>query len=270
MELPHPEAEVSNPVIAPTIVLVRPQLAENIGTAARAMLNCGLTEMRLVRPRCSLPDERASRAASGADAVLEQAGVYADVVSAVADMNLVFATCPRERDMAKPVITPQSAIQSAREAMSAGAKVAFLFGAERTGLENDEVTLADAMVPFPVNPDFNSLNLAQAVLLVGWEWARAHASPPQAGRRPWRGELATKVEVDGFLTRLEAELDSCGFLRNPAMRPAAVRNLRAFFLRARPNAQEIRTAHGILTGLVERPHAGKVGKSRPGRHDPEA
>ncbi len=252
------------PAAAPAIVLVRPQLAENIGTAARAMLNCGLTDLRLVRPRCPFPDERANRAASGADAVLAGALLFDDVESAIAGLTRVYATCPRDRDMVKPVLTPQAAIGATRAALEAGERVGFLFGAERTGLENDEVTLADAMVPFPVNPDFDSLNLAQAVLLVGWEWARAHDETPARRVRTGRGEAATKEEIDGFLKRLEAELDACGFLRNAAMRPAAVRNLRAFFLRARPNAQEIRTAHGMLTGLVERPHLAKAGKPRPG------
>lgn len=257
------------PDAAPAIVLVRPQLAENIGTAARAMLNCGLRDLRLVRPRCAFPDERANRAASGADAVLAAARLYDDVASALADLNVVYATCPRDRDMVKPVITPQAAIESVKVALAAGSKVGFLFGAERTGLENDEITLADAMVPFPVNPEFNSLNLAQAVLLVGWEWARSHDETPSRRVRTGRGKPATKSEIDEFLSRLESELDACGFLRNPLMRPVAIRNLRAFFLRARPNSQEIRTAHGMLTGLVERPHATRAGKSRPDRRDRE-
>ncbi len=251
------------PEAAPAIILVRPQLAENIGTAARAMLNCGLTDLRLVRPRCGFPDERANRASSGADAVLAAARLFDDLESAIADLTRVYATCPRDRDMVKPVLTPQAAIAATRAALDAGERVGFLFGAERTGLENDEVTLADAMVPFPVNPEFSSLNLAQAVLLVGWEWARSHDETPARRVRTGKGEPATKEEIDGFLKRLEAELDACGFLRNEKMRPAAVRNLRAFFLRARPNAQEIRTAHGMLTGLVERPHQAKAGRSKP-------
>jgi tRNA/rRNA methyltransferase len=251
------------PEAAPAIILVRPQLAENIGTTARAMLNCGLTDLRLVKPRCEFPEPRARSAASGADAVLDAARVFPDVAGAVGDLHLLYATCPRERDMAKDALAPQAAIASARAALAAGEKVGFLFGPERTGLENEDLALADAMVPFPVNPEFDSLNLAQAVLLVGWEWARAHDSGPSRRTRAAKTEPATKAEIDGFLVRLEAELDACGFLRNPAMRPAAVRNLRAFFLRARPNAQEIRTAHGMLTGLVERPHVAKAGRSRP-------
>jgi tRNA/rRNA methyltransferase len=250
---------------APAIVLVRPQLAENIGTAARAMLNCGLTDLRLVRPRCELPDERASRASSGADAVLDAAQRFDTLEEAVADLNVLYATCPRERDMVKPVLRPQAAVAAARDAIAGGAKAGFLFGAERTGLENDEVTLADAMVPFPVNPDFSSLNLAQAVLVIGWEWVRLHDASPAKRVRTGKGELATKAEVAAFLARLEAELDACGFLRNEAMRPATVRNLRAFFLRARPMAQEVRTAHGMLTGLVERPHLASAAKPKPAR-----
>jgi tRNA/rRNA methyltransferase len=255
---------------APAIVLVRPQLAENIGTAARAMLNCGLTDLRLVMPRCEFPDERATRACSGADSVLDKALVFATLEAAIADLTRVYATCPRDRDMVKPVLGPQDAIAATRDAIDAGERVGFLFGAERTGLENDEVTLADAMVPFPVNPEFSSLNLAQAVLLIGWEWLRLHDAPKPGRIRTGRGTPATKDEVVGFFQRLEAELDACGFLRNEKMRPGTVRNLRAFFLRARPMAQEIRTAHGMLTGLVERPHLPAAGKSKRARRGREA
>lgn len=243
----------------PAIVLVRPQLAENIGMAARAMLNCGLDDLRLVRPRVEATDERALRACSGADRVLETARVFDDVAAAVADLKRVYATCPRERDMVKPALSPAEAVREAAQNLAGGAGAGFLFGPERTGLENDEVTLADALVPFPVNPDFNSLNLAQAVLVVGYEWISRKTDAPARTLRRGKAEPAPKGEIEGFLARLEAALDDCGFLRNEAMRPTMVRNIRAFVLRAKPMLHEIRTAHGMLSGLTERPHAPERG-----------
>ncbi|MFM7346480.1 MAG: RNA methyltransferase [Tagaea sp.] len=245
----------------PAIVLVRPQLAENIGMAARAMLNCGLDDLRLVSPRVEPTDERARRACSGADRVLEEARVFPDLPSAVADLARLYATCPRDRDMVKPFFSPSEAIRVAAQTIKSGLGVGFLFGPERTGLENDEVTLADALVPFPVNPDFSSLNLAQAVLVVGYEWISRKTEAPARTLRLGKAEPAPKGEIEGFLARLEAALDDCGFLRNEAMRPTMVRNIRAFILRAKPMAHEIRTAHGMLSGLTERPH----GPERAGR-----
>jgi tRNA/rRNA methyltransferase len=239
----------------PAIVLVRPQLAENIGMAARAMLNCGLDDLRLVAPRVEATDERALRACSGADRVLEAARVFPDLGAAIADLKRVFATCPRDRDMVKAHYAPAEAVRVAAQHVAGGQGVGFLFGPERTGLENDEVTLADALVPFPVNPEFNSLNLAQAVLVIGYEWISRRTDAPARTLRLGKAEPAPKGEIEGFLLRLEAALDECGFLRNEAMRPTMVRNIRAFILRAKPMAHEIRTAHGMLSGLTERPHA---------------
>ncbi len=238
----------------PAIVLVRPQLAENVGMAARAMLNCGLDDLRLVCPRVEPTDERARRACSGADRVLEQARVFEDLPAAIADLKRVYATCPRDRDMVKPFFSPAEAVRVAAQNLKGGQGVGFLFGPERTGLENDEVTLADALVPFPVNPDFSSLNLAQAVLVIGYEWISRRTDAPARTLRLGKAEPAPKGEIEGFLKRLEAALDECGFLRNEAMRPTMVRNIRAFILRAQPMAHEIRTAHGMLSGLTERPH----------------
>ncbi|MCA3266462.1 MAG: RNA methyltransferase [Azospirillum sp.] len=245
----------------PAIVLVRPQLAENVGMAARAMLNCGLDDLRLVAPRVEPTDERARRACSGADRVLEAARIFPDVGAAIADLHRVYATCPRDRDMVKPYFAPREAVRVAAQHVSGGLGAGFLFGPERTGLENDELTLADAIVPFPVNPEFSSLNLAQAVLVIGYEWISREASAPARTLRLGKAEPAPKGEVEGLLKRLEAALDDCGFLRNEAMRPTMVRNIRAFLLRAKPMAHEIRTAHGMLSGLTERPH----GPERSGR-----
>lgn len=239
----------------PAIVLVRPQLAENIGMAARAMLNCGLADLRLVRPRpTEWPHPKAIAAATGADAIVRTARVFERLEDALADLHHVFATCPRERDMIKPVLTGRAAAQRCRAMIAAGERPGLLFGPERTGLENDEVALADTLVRVPLNPEFDSLNLAQAVLLIGYEWwIGADATPPERvplGRSP----PATKEELLGFFRRLEAELDASGFLRNADMRPRMVRNLRNIFHRAELTANEVRTLHGVVSGLARRPH----------------
>ena len=239
----------------PVVVLVRPQLAENIGTAARAMLNCGLTELRLVRPRCAWPHPKAIAAATGADRVVEAAQVFDRLEDAIADLHHLFATCPRRRDMVKPMLDHREAAKDLRTMVAAGERPGILFGPERTGLENDEMSLADSHVRIPLNPEFDSLNLAQAVLAVGLAWWEAGEAP--AGREIQLGRAmpATKAELVGFFERLESELDRCGFLRNPEMRPTMVRNLRSIFLRAGLMSHEIRTLHGVVTGLAQQPHA---------------
>lgn len=241
----------------PVIVLVRPQLAENIGTAARAMLNCGLSELRLVRPRCRWPHPKAVAAATGADRVVEAARVFGRLEDAVADLHHVFATCPRRRDMVKEVLDHREAARDLRAMVAAGERPGILFGPERTGLENDEMSIADSHLLIPLNPEFDSLNLAQAVLAVGLAWWEAGTSPAGRTLSLGRATPATKAELIGFLERLEAELEACGFLRNPEMRPTMVQNLRSIFLRAGLMAHEVRTLHGVITGLVKRPHAAR-------------
>lgn len=245
-------------VITPAIVLVRPQLAENIGMTARAMLNCGLSDLRLVAPAAEWPSPRALATAAGADGLLERARVFARVEDAIADCHHVFATCPRRRDMVKTLITAREAASDLRAMVARGERPALLFGPERAGLENDDVALADTLVKVPLNPDFQSLNLAQAVLILGYEWwAAADQTRPRefvAGH----AEPATKEELIGFFERLEAELDDCGFLRNAAMRPIMVRNLRNLFHRAALRAFEVRTLQGVITGLTRRPHRSRL------------
>ncbi len=236
----------------PAIILVRPQLPENIGAAARAMLNCGLSDLRLVKPRARWPHAKARAMAAGADRVLDAARLFDDVASAVADLNYVLATTARPRDQVRAVLTPRAAAAELRTREAAGV----LFGPERTGLENDEMALADALVTVPLNRDFASLNLAQAALLIAYEWFQA--GDPTPGRRlrlPGKAAPAKKRELDGLFTRLEDELSRCGFLRNSAMRPTMIRNVRNMFLRAELTEQEVRTLHGIVTGLTRRPHA---------------
>ncbi|MSO89921.1 MAG: RNA methyltransferase [Rhodospirillaceae bacterium] len=239
---------------APAIILVWPQLAENIGTAARAMMNCGLSDLRLVRPRPVWPSERAAQASSGADAVLASARLFDTAADAIADLRHVYAASARKRDMEKPVTTPRLAAAEMRALIEQGESCGILFGPERTGLENDDIVLADTVVSVPLNPLFSSLNLAQAVLLLGYEWFQT--SPSLVPLRDDEGTSppAPKGDLINFLTRLEAELDDCGFLRHPQMRPTMVRNVRNLFQRAAPTDQELRTMHGVLTCLLQRPH----------------
>ncbi len=234
----------------PAIILVEPQLAENIGTAARAMLNFGLTRMRLVNPRPNWPSDRATEVSSGAGSVLEKAEVFRSIADAVADCRVVYATSARPRDMVKEVVTPRLAAAELRQHEAADIPCGILFGPERTGLLNDDIALCDRVITVPLNPKFSSLNLAQAVLLVGYEWYQAAGSPPPDTFRYGDAPPADKHHLMSFTSRLEAELDECGFLRNSHMRPTMVRNIRAMFGRASLTDQEVRTLHGILTELV--------------------
>jgi tRNA/rRNA methyltransferase len=243
---------------APAIVLVRPQLAENVGAAARAMLNFGLTEMRLVAPRHRWPDATAYRSAAGADKVLDRARVYETTQEAVADLHLVYATTARLRDMVKPLSSPREAAHELREAAAAGARAGVLFGPERTGLDNDDVVLSARILHIPASPDFTSLNLAQAVLLLAWEWwsagVDAEVRPHRDPRPPERP--ATYEELSELMTRLEAELERKGFFEVPEKRPAMERNIRNVFTRAALTMQEVRTLHGVVTALLRRGRPG--------------
>jgi tRNA/rRNA methyltransferase len=233
--------------LPPIIVLVRPQLGENIGKAARAMLNFGLTEMRLVAPRDGWPNPQAGPAASGADIVLEQARVYDSVAEATADCAHVYATTVRKRGVTKPVVTPEEA---AREIHAGQGRSAILFGPERSGLETDDVALARTIVTVPINPEFGSLNLAQAVILVAYEWSKgvALASPPSVELDP----PAPQTELEGLISHLDRMLDESGYYFPPDRVPATRRTLRSLLTKPGWNAQEIRTLRGVLSTL-ERP-----------------
>lgn len=240
----------------PAIVLVEPQLAENVGATARAMHNCGLADLRLVAPRDGWPDEAARPMASGADAVLDAARLYATVEEAIADCRFVYATSARRRDMAKITDGPRRAATTVRERHGAGERCAVLFGRERIGLTNDEVALADRLLCAPLNPDFTSLNLAQAVLLFGWEWWAAGLEGEEgadASRFDVRdSRAATRGEMVNFFEHMERELEATGFFRVPEMKPIMIRNLRNVFLRAEPTEQELRTLHGVIARLSGR------------------
>ena len=249
---------------APAVILIAPQLAENIGSAARAMLNCGLTDLRLVRPRPSWPHPRAIAAASGADIVLERARIFDETKDAVADLHYLYATTARPREGVKTVVTAREAGREIHERAARQERSGFLFGPERTGLENEDVSLADAIVSVPLNREFSSLNLGQAVLLAAYEWRMAGDTTPARTLAIGKAEVASREEVIGFFVRLEAELDACGFLRNAEMRPTMVRNIRNIFHRAGLMAHEVRTLQGIVTGLTEKPHVASA-TSRAGR-----
>ncbi len=233
----------------PVIILVEPQLGENIGSAARAMLNCGLTRLRIVRPRDGWPSARALAAASGADAVIEAAEIYDSTAAAIADLNYVLATTARQRDMVKTILTPEAAAEELHARAAAEQRTGILFGPERTGLMNDDIPLADAVVTIPVNPAFSSLNLAQGVLLIGYCWWRMQVA--REGRRLEIGgnRPATKKEMENLFLRLEEALEEGGFYATEQQRPTMVRNMRNLLQRAEMTEQEVRTFHGVIVAL---------------------
>ncbi len=233
----------------PAVILVDPQLGQNIGMAARAMLNCGLEELRLVRPRDGWPNSAAESAASGADVVLEKARLFDTTAAAVADLHRVYAATARPRGMITPVVTPRQAAAEMRDNVGAGTRAGVIFGPERSGLVNDDIALADAVLSVPLNPAFASLNLAQAVFVVGYEWLIAGSGTPARELSLGATRPATKAELVGLFERLEAALDGRGFLNPVEKRPTMVRNLRNLFQRADLTEQEVRTLHGIVSLL---------------------
>ena len=228
----------------PVFVLVRPQLGENIGKAARAMLNFGLTEMRLVAPRDGWPNPAAGPAASGADIILEKAQVFDSVAAAIADCTEVYATTVRKRGLVKPVVTPEVAAQ---EMHAAAGRSAILFGPERSGLETDDVAIARKILTVPINPEFGSLNLAQAVILVAYEWSKHVAldSPPRVDLDPPAGQQS----LDGLISHLEVMLEDAGYFFPPDRVPATKRTLRSVLTKPGWNENEIRTLRGVLSAL---------------------
>ena len=236
---------------SPAVILVEPQLGENIGMVARAMLNCGLTDLRLVNPRDGWPNDKAGKTASGASVVLDNVRVFESTKDAVADLNFVLATTARARDMTKDVFTARAAAGEMRTNIANDVHCGVLFGKEAVGLHNDDVALADAILMVPLNPAFSSLNLAQAVLLMGYEWFQsALKQAPASEEVRLDTRPATKDELIGMCEHLERELDECGFLALPDKRPTMVRNLRNMFQRARMTDQEVRTMRGVISGLV--------------------
>ena len=234
----------------PAIILVRPQMGENIGAAARAMKNFGLDRLRLVAPRDGWPNERAQAMASRADDILDQATLYDDSAVAVADLHAVYATTARAREMEKPCLAPRQAVADMRRRLSQGQQVGILFGGEKAGLDNDDATLAQTIIQVPANPAFSSLNLGQAVLVVAYEW---FISGPLPEMEPVGDGLPASLdELAFFENRLEDELTRHGFLKPPEKRPSMMRNLRNIFRRADLTGQEVRSLHGVISALIRR------------------
>jgi tRNA/rRNA methyltransferase len=247
-------------VAGPIVVLVEPQLGQNIGTAARAMANFGLSRLRLVKPRDGWPDIQAVRAASGADAVLDGAQLFDTLADAVADCSFVIATTARAHDQAKPVLGPEAAARDMAPRIAAGDSVAVVFGRERWGLENDEVGLADAIVTYPVNPAFASLNLAQAVLIIAYEYFKLAGGGALPFAMPVRSSPAGKQQLFAFFADLEAELEKVEFFRPPEKRPTMSINLHNIFNRMQPTRQDVQTLHGVIMAIAE----GRKGPARGG------
>ncbi len=233
-------------------MLVAPQMGENIGAAARAMWNFGLDAMRLVSPRDGWPNPRADAMASGAGRVLDRARLFDTTAEACADLTYVFATTARERAMTKLVVTPEQAMVEARAMTAAGERVGILFGPERAGLESADVVRANAVVTVPVNPAYGSLNLAQCVLLVAYEWQRAAVDATAADYRLAGGRLAAGIEVDRLIEHLVERLDAVGFFYPPQKRASMVANLDNLFRRAPLTDADVRTLHGVVRALVEK------------------
>ena len=252
----------------PVIILVEPQLGENIGMAARAMANFGLTEMRLVRPRHNWKHQKTLATAANAAFVVEAAQVFPDLRSAMADLQFVYATTARERGQGKPVVGPQEAGTAMATRLAAGEKVGVLFGRERTGLENDDIAAADEILTFPVNPRHASLNLAQAVLLTGYSYAQAAAMPlPFTRKETW--PPADRETVLSFFDYLEEALEQRGFFRPEHKRPVMSRNLRNIFHRIGMSEQDVRTLRGMVVRLIEGPREPQTKKRRGPKQPPK-
>jgi tRNA/rRNA methyltransferase len=249
----------------PVVILVEPQLGENIGMAARAMGNFALTRLRIVNPRDGWPNISAQRAAAGADHILEKVELFDTVEQAVADCTLLFATTARAHDQAKPVVAPEAAAQAMAGELEGGGTVGILFGRERYGLQNEEVALANRIITFPVNPGFASLNLAQAVLLIGYEWFKLSTAGALPFAMPERSEPASQHQMQAFFDNLVRELDRVEFLRPAEKRDTMLVNLRNIFTRMDPTKQDMHTLHGVVMAIAE----GRKGPAKGGVLDGE-
>ncbi len=250
---------------APVVILVEPQLGENIGAAARAMANFGLSKLRVIKPLQGWPNERARVMASGADRILDAAVLYESLSDAIADCTFVLATTARVHDQAKPVMAADEAAAAAVSRVAGGETVALVFGRERIGLENHEVAMADAIVTLPVNPAFASLNLAQAVVIVAYEWFKRAGGGELPFSQPERSPPAAKQQLASFFADLDRELEKVEFFRPEEKRGTMTINLHNIFRRMQPTQQDIRTLHGVITALVQ----GRKGPARGGVLDSE-
>jgi tRNA/rRNA methyltransferase len=249
----------------PIVILVEPQLGENIGMAARAMGNFALSRLRIVNPRDGWPNVSAQRAAAGADHILDGVELFDTVEEAVSDCTLLFATTARAHDQAKPVVGPDVAAAEMADQIRSGGTVGILFGRERYGLQNEEVGLANRIITFPVNPGFASLNLAQAVLLVGYEWFKLSTAGVLPFAMPERSEPASQHQMQAFFDNLVRELDRVEFLRPAEKRDTMLVNLRNIFSRMDPTKQDMHTLHGVVMAIAE----GRKGPAKGGVLDGE-
>ncbi|MBY4892283.1 RNA methyltransferase [Rhodobacteraceae bacterium N5(2021)] len=234
----------------PAFVLVRPQMGENIGAAARAMWNFGLDRMRVVAPRDGWPNERAVALASGAGRLLDDAGLFEDLPAALHDCTYVFATTARDRGLTKPVVTPERAMEQAREIIAAGGKVGVLFGPERAGLENADIAPANAIISVDVNPAFPSLNLAQCVLLCAYEWQRQGSSVPAEVMALAKTDFASTLEVEKLGAHYEERLEEAGFFWPPAKAESMKLTLRNLWGRLNLTRADVQTLHGVMRQMV--------------------
>ncbi|WP_223421230.1 RNA methyltransferase [Tateyamaria pelophila] len=236
--------------MTPTFVLTRPQMGENIGAAARAMLNFGVDRMRIVDPRDGWPNPAAAALASGAGRVLDAVRIYDDVAGALADCTFVYATTARQRDLTKPVLSPEAAMRDAATRIAAGGHVAVMYGPERSGLENEDLAQANALISVPVNPEYPSLNLAQCVLLIGYEWMRAAGNVTDAYTEMAGTEWATGQEVDHLARHFEERLDTAGFFFPEHKSDSMRLNLRNMWSRMPLTRADVQTLHGMLRQMV--------------------
>lgn len=234
----------------PAFVLVRPQMGENIGGAARAMWNFGLDRMRVVAPRDGWPNERAVAMASGAGRLLDEAGLFDSTADALGDCTYVFATTARARGLTKPVVSPERAMQMTREMIAQGEKVAVLFGPERAGLENDDIARANAIISVPVNPGFASLNLAQCVLLTGYEWRKQTTEVIGETVEMGKSDWATGIDVEKLAAHYEERLDQAGFFFPPEKAESMQTNLRNLWSRMRLTRADVQMLHGVMRQMV--------------------
>ncbi|MBO9444919.1 RNA methyltransferase [Ruegeria sp. R14_0] len=234
----------------PSFVLVRPQMGENIGAAARAMWNFGLDRMRIVAPRDGWPNPKAVAMSSGAGRLLDEAQLFDDLAGSLADSTFVFATTARQRGLTKPVYSPERAMQMASEMVAAGEKVSVLFGPERAGLENEDIAKANAIISVPVNPEYASLNLGQCVLLTAYEWMRQTGDVVHAATDLGKGDWATGIEVEKLVEHYEDRLEEAGFFYPPEKAEGMKTNLRNLWSRMRMTRADVQMLHGIMRQMV--------------------
>ena len=235
--------------MGPVIVLVQPQLGENIGASARAMLNCGIAELRLVNPRDGWPSAKAISASSGADSVIKRTRTFDSLAKAIADLSFVSACTSRLRDINKLTITAEEGVRDIRHRINAGQRCGIMFGGERSGLTNNDIALANNIINIRLNPDFSSLNLAQAVLIMTYTWLQSNKSVPSSIKNLRHSVPATKADMLGLFEHIETELDRGGFLYPEEKAPSMIRNIRALLTRAELSEQEVKTLRGVINAI---------------------